>query len=178
MSTSTLLVIDAEKIDALTTALNRVADNQDRLLAGQQNAIEKIEAGKPATTRTRKPKEKPAAAEAEEKPAAAEAVVETPAAFFTVPATVDAFKEYVGAWTGEVDKESPERAKRVDLLRAIASNFGVGAKFPELFPHVKEAVWYIERSKAGLPVDFKADVDFDSDPAIGGAAPADEDEFG
>lgn len=174
---STPITVEAvmTSIVALTTALNRVAENQDRLLAGQTAAIEKIEGAKAPTTR-RKKADEPAAVVAEEKAPETPAVAET---FFTVPDSVEAFKEYVGKWTGEVEPGTPERAKRVDLLKAIASHFGVNPKFPELFPHVKEAVFFIERSKAGLEVNLKVDYDYSGDPKQGGEAPAaDEDDFG
>lgn len=181
---ATLLVIDAEKIDALTAALTRVADNQDRLLAGQAAAIDKIEGGKATATRTRKAKEEPAAGNAtpseEKSPADTGSAADDAASAYKLPeiADLDAFKTYVGAWTGAVEGDA--RAKRVDFLKAVAANFG-GTGFSGAFEGGKKAIFFIERAKAlGIEaVNLKADYDLDGAPDQGAAAPAaSDDDFG
>lgn len=172
----------------LTTALNRTADNQERLLAGQAAAIEKIEAGKGGTATTgrgrgrTKAEETPvvtdtAATNTEQQPDPAPTQTETKS-FLPAIADAEALKAYVGAWTGAV--EGADRASRVDLLKAIAAEFGVAPKFSDLMPHLQKTLFYIERAKAGLTVDFKADYDFDGSPSVPAAAApaAGDDDFG
>jgi len=181
----------AASIAALTAALTRVGDNQERLLAGQQAAIEKIEAGKPTTTRARKTADPVVAAAAEpaavvEKPAdPAPVVAETSKSFLPADVTDAASLEiYVKAWTGAVTGD--DKVKRVDLLKAIANHFGVAPKFgplAETKDRLTQTLFFIERSKKDLVVDFAADYDFAGDPAQGRAsAPAadaaDDSDFG
>lgn len=152
-------------IVALTTALNRVADNQDRLIAGQAAAIEKIEGAKPA--RTPRAAKKDDAAAAEEK---------APESFLPTLADVDAFKTWVGEWTGAV--EGADRQARVDFLKAVAAHFG-GAGFSGAFAGGQKAFFFIARARAvgADKVDFKVEYDFDGNPAqeVAAAATSDDD---
>jgi hypothetical protein len=170
----------AASVTALTAALGRVADNQERLLAGQQAAIDKLEGGKPATTRSRKTADpvvaETAKTEAVVEPKPETVVTETPKPVSFLPAGVtdaDTLKAYVSEWTGAVTGD--DKVKRVDLLKAIAQHLGVEPKFAPLSADaakLKQALFFIERSKADLPVDFSADYDFAGDPKQGGASPA------
>ncbi len=177
MSTELTVAALFEGMTALTTSLNRVAENQERLLAGQQAALDKIEGGKATTTRTRRTKADDAA---EQTPAAEQVQPEPEPVKSFLPDVTDeaSLKAYVSAWTGAV--EGADRAKRVELLKAISAHFGVEPKFAPLSAdaaRLKQVLFFIERSKAGQPVDFGADYDFAGDPAQGAAA-ADESDFG
>lgn len=175
MSLEAALIEHAAALKANTAILERV-------VAGQGAAMERLENAKPATTRGAK---KAAEATVVAEPAAKteEKVAETPKteAAPAVPKIKlgdgEALKAYVSAWTGSTD-DAEERAKRVDLLKAIAAHLGVAPKFGELMGNVREVQFYIERAKAGLPVDFNADYDFDGSPDQGGSEPAaDESDF-
>ena len=155
----------------LTAAVKANSALLERVVAGQQVAIEKLEGGaKPASTRGRKP-----AAEQPKAETPAPAVTETPApapAAAAKPATAlpkdaDELKAFMSAWTGATD-DVVERKARVDFLKAIAQELGVEAKFAALAgaeDGIKKTVFYINRKKEGLTVDFSADYDFDGDPA-------------
>ncbi|AOR76518.1 hypothetical protein [Novosphingobium resinovorum] len=177
------LTIDAlfSSIIALTAALNRTADNQERLIAGQQAAIEKIEGAKTTTTRARKPKDDAPAATTTATEKAPE--VEAVKSFLPDIKTGDgdALKAHIQPWLGAVAKGTPEAAERVGFLKAIAEHFGVEAKFGPLAEgddRLKQTLFYFERKKAGKPVDFKVDYDFDGDPEQEAEAPAGDDDFG
>jgi hypothetical protein len=171
-------------IVALTTALNRVADNQDRLIAGQAAAIAAAEGGKTSTRtpRASKKEETPAPAAGQKVEEVVEPrTVEEVVAAAPEMANVDALKEYVTKWTGAATDDA-DKAARVGLLKGIAGKFGVKPAFSELFPHAVQAVFLIERAKKlGISaVDLKADYDFSGDPAqdVGGPAATSDDEFG
>lgn len=169
-------------IVALTAALNRSSDISERLLAGQQAALDKVEA--PKATRGRKAKEDaaPAAEEVkaesaaekvvEEKPAAAEKAPETPSL-----ATGEAVKTHALSWINEVAKTDPVRKERGDFVLAVQNH--LGTKLGELTDadEIKQAVFFIERKKAGHDVDFGAEYDFDAavDQEVAGG---DEEDFG
>lgn len=153
-------------IAAVTTNTVELAKNNahlERVIAGQADAMAKLEGMKPAAgTRTRKPKDETPAAETPK----TETKVETskPAA---LPKDADELKAFVSAWTGGTD-DAAERAERVNFLKAIAAELGVAPKFGELVgaeDGVKKTCFYINRKKEGLSVDFGHDYDFDGDPA-------------
>lgn len=173
----TTLTVEAffNGMEALTQALNRVADNQERLIKGQEAAIEKLEGAKPTSTRGRKAKEPVE----EAAPAAAAVEPEAPTATFphlTIK-TEDALKAHISAWTGGTE-DAAEKAARVQFLKDMAAEFGCAPKFSEFAAEperLKKSVFYVDRKKAGLPVDFGADYDFDGDPAQG---VSDDSDFG
>ena len=81
----------------------------------------------------------------------------------------------MGDWTKSTD-DADERGRRVQFLKDMATEFG-GAGTAALVSspeNAKRAVFYIERKKSGLDVNFNADYDYDGDPAQGGSAPAAE----
>ena len=181
-------------VTALTEVLKQQIAVTERVVAGQAAAIEKLEAAKPSSagTRTRKQKEEPAAAADEGKSndapadtasgaAAASSASETKS-FLPDVKDADGLKAHVGAWTGATE-DADERAKRVGVLKAMAEHFGCAPKFAELAAdadRLKQSLFFIERAKAGLPIDFKADYDFGGDPKQDGGASevaAEEDEF-
>lgn len=171
------------KVDALIGALTRVADNQDKLIAGQAAALAKIDEGKGSAT-TRKPR----ASKTEEAPAAAAAAEEAPAAGFLPSVKVgdtDAFKGVIQPWLSEAPKGTPEANERLSFLRALADHLGVEPKgfFGPVSADadkLKEALFLFLRKKGGHDVTFGADYDLDGDPAQDApAAAADDDsDFG
>lgn len=179
-------------VAALTAIVTSQVAIQERLAAGAQIALEKIEGGKAAAgaaegkaTRTRKPKEEAAPepkAEKVEEPASTESG-EAAAASASSDDEVP-FADFAKKWLMGVkdldpkDKTSkgyPEYQRRGKFLMQILGHFGV-AKAPEL-PEEKHlaAKFYIERFKAGKEVDFDAAYDFTGAPdqEVG-----DDDDFG
>lgn len=173
-------------VAALTEVVKAQTAISERLLAGQQAAIEKLEAAKPASsgTRTRKPKDEPqgnAEPAATESGAADAKTASEEKSFLPDVKDADGLKAHVGAWTGATE-DADERAKRVGVLKAMAEHFGCAPKFAELAAdsdRLKQSLFFIERAKAGLPIDFSADYDFAGDPKQDGgvAAVVEEDEF-
>lgn len=168
--------IAALQENTATTAKNN--ELLERVVAGQNAAIEKIEA--PKTQRKKAEPETPAAAPAAETPAQPE--TKTPVA--TTDVTDDELKAEALAWMADVDpagaadptkKDVAKRTACADFFKAIVTNFGLngtltGPKAELDGEQRAQALFYIRRRRAGLPVDFNAEYDFDGDPAQGGAA--------
>lgn len=187
------------KIDELVAALTANTEIvqkqiaiQERLAAGAQAAMEKMESGKPATTgRGRKAKDTPPTSEepaaTESGADAADSASETPtptpapAAEKPKPTFADFCKKYLGEPTDEGGKEAYQQ--RGKTLMSVLANFGAG-KIGELdAKHQKTAAWYIKRAKAGLPINFEAEYDFagpvdQPEPGAAAAAAESDDEFG
>lgn len=162
-------------IVALTAALTRSADISERVVAGQEAAMAKLGEVKTTRSRANKPTETPAAEQPET--AAAE---EPAASFLPTMQSADDLKAHLGGW-GNAAPSPEDRAARVQFLKDMATSFGTEAKAALLFADatwLQKTLFYIERHKAGLPIDFKADYDFDGDPAQPGSEPAAEEEFG
>ena len=162
--TSTPLTVDAffAVMTNLTAALTRVADNQDRLLAGQQAALDKIETKAPST----RGKGKGAAAEPETQ--APEAGPESEKGRFPQHTVTDAdgLKTFATGWIGEADGD--EKQARVRFLNETCAHLNVAPKFPEIAANaeaLKKLVFLIARRQAGQAVDLAAGYDFDGDPA-------------
>lgn len=152
----------------------------ERVIAGQNAAIEKIEAPKATRKKADPATETPAAA------AAAEPTTETPAAAAepTAEVTDDEVKAEALAWMADVDpagaadpakKDVAKRTACADFFKAIVTHFGLngtltGPKAELNAEQRKQALFYLRRRRAGLSVDFNADYDFDGDPAQGGGA--------
>lgn len=164
-----------EALNKNTAALERVAANQEKLIAGQQAAIEKIDAGKggkpPAATKaadktTTKETGKPAA-----KTVSDEDVKNAAVAYMTA----------VTSGMSAEDAKAKKNGECKQVLSAILEHFGVGGKLtgPESkldADQRKQAKFYLDRKAAGLKVDLNADYDFDGDPKQGADAPAAEEE--
>lgn len=178
---------------ALIAALGTTAANQERLIAGQTLAIEKVEGGKaPTTTRTRARSSKADDADTGSKGAAAAPVSEPePVGPNVRVVSEDDLRTLAAGWMKEQTTDT-DRTTVGEFLKSVAENFGkkklvgpvvegkehlgAGITDPD---HIKEAWFFISRKKAGLTVDFSADYDWDADPTQGGApagTPAD-DEF-
>jgi hypothetical protein len=188
-----------------TAALTRNSDLLERVIAGQEAAMEKLNAGGGSTRKPRgaKANETPAdpvvaesnagnstgdaagsadtASGAEGAAAASEPEVTTQTvADIAGGITTEAqMKEYVTGWTGSTE-DADERGARVNLLKAIAGKLGVAPKFADLVPHAAKTVFLIERAKAlgTAAVDVEAAYDFDADPAQEAPAAASESDFG
>lgn len=165
----------------LSAKLDVNSGHLERVIAGQEAAMAKLEGKPAATTRTRPKKEEPAAAAAEEPKTEPKKVGSNPVTS-NIPQTEADMKAYVAAWTGATD-DADERASRVGFLKALADHFG-GKGYAALVQSddtAKQAVFFIERKKLGLSVDLNAEYDFDGEPGQGGgepAAAAEEDDFG
>jgi hypothetical protein len=175
---------------ALSAALGVTSANQERLIAGAEVAIAKVEAGKATPApRTRK--------KATEEPAATETGADVAA-----PVSEPEAKKPTGRVITEDDlrtlasdfmkaaTEATERVAAGEFLKSVAENFGLkklvgpvvegkehlgaGISDPE---EMKQAWFFISRKQAGLPVDFKADYDFDEAIDQGAAPAAADDEF-
>lgn len=176
MSLEAALAEHTEALKANTAVTQANTAICERLVAGQSAAMEKL-AEKQEAARTGKAPtaaEKKAAEKAAEVAAAAAAKPETTPPVTTgqkVPTNTEEMKAYISGWTGSTDN-ADERAARVQFLKDLAKHFGVNPAMSELVPHAKLTVFYIERKKAGQPVDFSADYDFEGDPAQGGGEPA------
>lgn len=163
-----------EALDRNTAALLTVAGNQERLLAGQQAAIDKIEgtkAGKAATP----PKDKTPAATPQ------------PTAAVVVAGVVsdEMLKNAAVGWMSASTKGKAEAEAKVikgeaaKFLGEILAHFGCGGKLTGAESKLddeqrKQAKFFIERKAAGLTVDFSADYDFDGDVKQGAAAESDD----
>lgn len=164
MSLETHLAENTAAAKELTAALTRVAENQERLIAGQEKAIEKIEAGKGAASRTTKK------AESAPEKSTPEPAAEKKAAEETGVTDADV-KAAATAWMNGKSKE--QRAEAAEFIFAMLDEFGIDNRMltgPESklsAEQRKQALFYIQRKAAGLPVDFKADYDFDGDPTQG-----------
>ena len=159
-------------ITALTAAITRQSDIQERLLAGQEAALAKLEGAKPARTpRAAKVTETAAPAAAEE-PAPKEepaAAVETQS-FLPDVSSLEKFEAFCKGWVvAAADAEA--KKDRVAFAKAVADNFGVEAKFPAMFPHAEQVAFYFLRKAEGCKVDFNAEYDFTGDPAQGDGEP-------
>lgn len=186
-----------ESNTALAAALAANTAILERVVEGQQTAIEKLEGAKASGGRGRTKKTEDAPAEEKKAPTKEPAATESGAADAgsasnksPVAATVkkigtdqEKMKAFVAEWTGETEDQT-ERESRVGLLKSMAQHFG-GKGYSALVASdetAAQAIFYVERAKAlGVKaVDFSADYDFDGDPAQGGSAePAakDDDDF-
>jgi hypothetical protein len=176
MSLESALAELSDLVAKLNTTLAATNANQERLIAGQAVAIEKLgDAGKAPVTRGRKSKEDPVVAETTVETAAnepagnASADTASPEAdaktAVEVPTDENGLKEHIRAFTSSTDDQD-ERASRVALMRAMSAGLGVGPKVAELVPHAAKVVFFIERYKAGITdIDFAAEYDFNGDPA-------------
>lgn len=168
MSLEKALQEHAVALAAHGAILTRVADNQDRLIAGQTAAIERIDAGKGGKAATAPKADKTPPATKTVEPAVATGV------------TDEQVKAAAVAWMGDKSKE--QRAEASKFLGEMITHFGVGGKLtgPESkldADQRKQAKFYIERKAAGLPVDLNAEYDFDGDVKQGAAA-VEEDPLG
>lgn len=189
------------KIEALTAAIEKNTAQQGELIAvltkntdtmgvmidGRQEALEALTS---KDAEPKKPAKKAAAKKAKEEPAAEEPAAEEPKEEPKTKAKADAwdpdlsaegirnhFVPYISGATGD------EKQKRVDQLAGILAELGADTINPtEGKTHLesdddrRKAVFYITRYANGLPVDFKADYDFNADPLTQATEPAASDD--
>lgn len=168
MSIDTAIADLMKSVAGLTAALEVNTANLERVIAGQAAAMEKLEGTKATGTRTPRAKKEDATPKTEDAPKVEEKPKnpDKPKAA-ALPKNADELKTFVSAWTGGTD-DADERAARVQFLKDIAAELGVAPKFAELAgaeDGIKKTVFYINRKKEGLKVDFGADYDLDGDPA-------------
>lgn len=166
-------------ISALVAVMERTAANQERLLAGQEKAIEAVKAGNPTTaTRGRKakeatptPNEEPAdtASGAGDAKTASEPAEEKKADPEPAPAAEKAtFGVAAKKWMDKEEKGTDAYKARGAKVVGILAHFGAG-KMSELKDEDDaKAMFFLKRTAKGLPVNFEAAYDFDG--------PADQEE--
>jgi hypothetical protein len=175
---------------ALIAALERSAENQERALTKLEGTTttKAAAASAPASASkeaepARRGRGRPRKDEREPTPAAkgteavdtdADAAGDFRLLVRSIGKDATSLKAHISAWTAGTD-DADERQERVDLLKSIADHLGIAPKFAELVPHAKEVLFYIERSKLGLSVDFAADYGF-TDPSEGADAGSSSDE--
>ena len=185
----------SEDVTALTAVMEKMIHNQERLLAGQQAAIEKVAAGnpdKPTRGRPKKNAEPEPAAETpatdtqptSEKPAdteSGEADVKT-ASDKPAENAVPPFKDVAKKWMDKAEKGTDEYKKRGVAVMGILGHFGAG-KMSELPEDAEDkAMFFLKRHVKGLPVNYDAPYDFAGDPlqdepeVSGGEAAAEDDD--
>lgn len=164
----------AENTAALTTQTAIL----ERVLLGQEAAMAKLEG---ATTTARKPRATKAAEEtaaptgnAEASAPAATATPADAAASASDP-TQDDLKALAMKWRGTAADQAAKDVQNT-LLVAIVAKIGAakltGPEGPTDPDQIRQAMFYIERASAGLPVDLNADYDFDGPVDQGVAAAA------
>ena len=165
----------------------------ETLVEGRADAIAALTSNnddKPAPTRKTRAKKadaEPETDKADEKKAEDKKAEPETAAKWSPDLSPDglraAFSPYL---TGETD---PDKKKaRIANVSAILAEIGVetinpieGKKALETDDDKRRALFYLERFKAGLPVDFNADYDFNADPTtqdVKAEEPADADLVG
>lgn len=173
----------------VAAALNANTAILERVVAGQEAAMAKLEGAKAPAARTPRAKKDDATTGAADAGAAgaAEAAAEKPkpAAAAAAVLTQDDLKTVAMDWRNGTAEGSTERAAANTFFTELAAHFGV-AKFvgPEGIndaEQIKQAIFLVKRKKEGLSVDFAADYDFDGDPCQGAesdpANGAEEDPF-
>ncbi|MBB5986007.1 hypothetical protein [Sphingobium lignivorans] len=168
---------------ALTEMLKITAQNQERLIAGQAAAIEKVQPETRTRTRAKKDEPTPAAAPAETETAEAPPPASTDSSpTFTTEVSDDELKIVASTYlAGEKDKGMEALQIAKDFIPSIAAEFGspkLCGPESKLTPAERVKAWFfLKRKSAGLPVDFNGDYDFDGDPTQGGEPAAPEDDF-
>jgi hypothetical protein len=156
-----------------TAALKENTAILTRIVAGQKEALEKVDARLGAAPT------KPAAAKKEE-PKPADPVKEEvkPVAAATVQVVnKDDVKNAALKWMD--GKSADDRKAASEKLKEVLAHFGredeklTGPDAKLNDDECKQAKFFIERWAAGLTVDFNADYDFDGDPKQGGATESD-----
>ncbi len=169
------------KIEALTGAvtalgvlIERQVAIQERLAAGADAALAKMEGGSPAAagkaSRGRPKKETEAATET---PKPSEEPADTASQEPAADSASESFPTFSKSWLDGAEQGSDEYKRRGKLLMGILGNFGAG-KIKELDEkHHAAAIFYIKRDQSGKKINFEAEYDFAGDPAQD--EPADED---
>lgn len=162
---------------ALIAALKVTGENQERLIAGQAAAIEKVEAPKQTRTRAKKDEQAPVA----EKPESQEEPLQdTP----TVTVSDDDLRQVAGDFLKGDGKLTAEQVtERRDFVASVMAELGTkklcGPESTLDADGRKKASFFIKRKGEGLKVDFGADYDFDGDVTQGGEPEASaEDDLG
>lgn len=174
MSLEAALAENTAALLAHAELLKQIDHNHQRLLAGQQTAIDKVEAPKPTRTRKAKDETPPA----DEPKGNAEPADTASGAADASSASDDGVttEALLGYATGYLNEFNPKtagdkadaakyQARGKFLMGMLSGEFGV-AKIPEIAEadDRKRALFYLKRFVAGKDVDFKADYDFDGEP--------------
>jgi hypothetical protein len=168
------------KIEELIAALTKNSSLLERVVAGQEAALAKIDAGNPkgaTTARTRssaaataaasKPKDEEAAStgsgEADVASVTSEKAAEKPVEKKPAASEKVGFGVFAKDWLG--DKTSDGYKDRGKHLMGVLANFGAG-KIAEVSEKNEEAaLFFLKRFTAGKPINFDVEYDFSGDPA-------------
>ncbi len=186
-------------VTALAEILKQQASIQERLLAGQEKAIETVAAGNPTTAgkRTRKPKDSDTQNTSDAPADTASGAEDAASASEEAPAPKDEpkpaaepaeagdkpkmkFSEAAKKWLDKETQGSDAYKARGKTIMGILANFGA-AKMSELGEADEpKAMFYLKRAASGLTINFDAAYDFDGDPKQDepAAAAEDDDIFG
>lgn len=157
-------------VSALSALVATQVAIQERLVAGQAAALEKIDAGKDkvaaAPRRSRAAKEEPEATATPKtaEPAPTESGAEDADSASNKPAAYS-FADYTKAWLNSQEQGSAEYKRRGKLLMSILGNFGAGKISEVDEKHHAAAVFFVKRDEAGKTIEFDAEYDFAGDPA-------------
>lgn len=180
MSLETVLAENTAALIAHGELLKQIDQNQQRLLAGQQTAIDKVEPVK--ATRARKTKDETPATTTDTKTGEDAAVVEEKTGTTTTaaaPVTAEQLKTFAQGWMVEDGKDSATYKERGPFLMDIQKHLGAEKLFQMTdADDLKKAMFFVRRKKAGLDVNFDVEYDFDGDPEQAEAAGDDFSDFG
>jgi len=178
MSLEAALAENTAAVLAHIEVLKQIGVNQERLLAGQSVAIEKVEAFK-ATRARKKPDDAPAAEPKKngEPAGTASGAGDAGSVSESTAPTADELFAYASGYLAEFkDKDATKYQERGKFLKStLASEFG-DKKIKELDDETdrKRMMFYLKRFAAGLKVDLAADYNFDGDPTADAGASGDD----
>lgn len=176
MSIEAILEKNTAQLGEVLAALQANTAMLEKLHEGREAALEQLTAkdAEPAKPAKRKP-----AAKKEEEKKKEEPEADTG---WNPDLSPDGLRAaFVPYLTGPEAKDAAVKAERVGNVGAILAELGVQSINPaEGKTHLEEeidkrkAVFFVTRFNAGLPVDFKADYDFDADPLTQDASSDDD----
>lgn len=173
MAIEALLERIAVGLEANTAVLQILNAGREASLEQLKKAGEAGEAAPARATRKKKADEAPAVTETATAPTA----VPPAAAAAPVDGLSALETELKAAVTAHIEGTTvaEEKAARVADIQAIMAHFGgklVGPQSTLDDDQKAQALFYVRRYAAGLPVDFSQDYDFAGDPTQGGLEPA------
>lgn len=157
----------------LITQLKVTASFQERLVAGQAAAIEKVEAPKATRKRAADKAAETPTPTPEPTPAPAEETAEVAKA----APTSDELREIAAGYLS-MDQDAAKITERRNFIGSLLQHFGspkiAGDESTLDDEQRKQSAFFILRKKGGLSVDFGADYDFDGDPVAAEASGGDD----
>lgn len=171
MSIDTALAELNTNILSLIAALKVTSEFQERLVAGQAAAIDKVEGAKTTRRSTKK----------DEAPVVDPVVAETPkvdAAPTRVVADADLRAAAAAYLKGDGSDPTPRKEFIASVMQELGTPMLCGDKSTLDDDGRKKADFYIRRKAEGLKVDFDAEYDFDGEVTQGDGEPDGDEDFG